>query len=449
MEPTPKQQVTEHLKNANKILIVTKRELNPDGLGSALAMGLVLEKMGKSPTVLASDPIPQKYNYLPLSKIKQKLEGSRDFIITVDQKQAKAGQLIYNQVEGNLEIVITPTNGEFRSEDVSTRYGKFQYDLIVVVGCGSLNQIDRIYEREQDLFFDAALINIDNRENNENYGSVNLINPAATSVAEILAAQFEALGAGLLDADIATCLLAGIMYGTDSFRNSRTTPKSLTVAAQLMAAGARNSQIAGRNGETQPKVVDPQPEARPAPVRPEPKPQGEVKKEEPREKQPETGGPEPKSSDSQQARVPADTSVNLLNLWGIIVANQQMPATNFIYSKVDFNSYNLNNVPLDKFGELTDRLLNVSDEIELAMLFIEHEPNQVIAVVRAVNASDAAKISEIFGGHYEDKAAIIELGGELESQISVVLGELFNEPDESEFNEQPGPIEAASEVERK
>ena len=47
----------------------------------------------------------------------------------------------------------------------------------------------------------------------------------------------------MIDEPIATSLLTGIVADTNSFQNANTTPKSLTVAAQLVAAGAKQQDI--------------------------------------------------------------------------------------------------------------------------------------------------------------------------------------------------------------
>jgi phosphoesterase RecJ-like protein len=59
-------------------------------------------------------------------------------------------------------------------------------------------------------------------------------------------------GENLLDEDVATALLAGLTYDTSSFRNGNTTPKALTVAAQLVAAGARQQEIIDKIFRTKP-----------------------------------------------------------------------------------------------------------------------------------------------------------------------------------------------------
>jgi phosphoesterase RecJ-like protein len=72
---------------------------------------------------------------------------------------------------------------------------------------------------------------------------VNYADPRASSTAELI---FELVGAleVPIDADIATCLYAGILTDTGSFRYSNTTPRALSVAARLVELGADPEAIA-------------------------------------------------------------------------------------------------------------------------------------------------------------------------------------------------------------
>ena len=59
------QLILDEIKKANKILLNCHRGPDPDGLGSTLAMKLVLEKMGKRVDVICpSDQITKQVDYL-------------------------------------------------------------------------------------------------------------------------------------------------------------------------------------------------------------------------------------------------------------------------------------------------------------------------------------------------------------------------------------------------
>ena len=104
-------------------------------------------------------------------------------------------------------------------------------------------RVDRALEQNPTLLTNVPIINIDFHRSNENYGAVNLIEPTAASLSEMLVSLSESLQNGIIDETIATAILTGIISSTDRFTAQHTTPKTLTVAAQMMAAGAKQQQV--------------------------------------------------------------------------------------------------------------------------------------------------------------------------------------------------------------
>lgn len=74
------------------------------------------------------------------------------------------------------------------------------------------------------------------------FGHINLIDPAAAATAEIAFLLITAAG-WKVDDQVATCLLTGLVTDTGRFQYSNTTPATLTLAAELVAAGARPEEI--------------------------------------------------------------------------------------------------------------------------------------------------------------------------------------------------------------
>ena len=122
MELTPKQQTTQAIVAAQKILVLTHVGPDGDGLGSLLALFLVLKKLGKDVTAVAPEQMPLSLGFLPSIDILAKsFNMSKDFIITVNTAKTKVDRLGYKHYpeENKLNIVITPLGGSFSSEDVS------------------------------------------------------------------------------------------------------------------------------------------------------------------------------------------------------------------------------------------------------------------------------------------------------------------------------------------
>lgn len=276
---TPKQQTSEAIRQAETILIITGQRPNIDQAASVLALSAVLRKFGKNVTAIITDPLPQQMTFLNTSKLEAKLVGLRDFILKVDMKHAEPDSVLYERVDGKMHIRITPIQGDFSQNDVSHDYGEFrhkEYDLAIVLGVPTRARIDAVYAANQSLFDRLPIVNLDFHRSNENYGAINLIEPTASSLSEMLVALAESLQNGIVDEEIATALLTGLMASTDRFTAAHTTAKSLTVAAQLMAAGAKQPTIVrslfrdSRAAQTQERREQEQRPARqesPAPVR--------------------------------------------------------------------------------------------------------------------------------------------------------------------------------------
>jgi len=243
MDLTPKQQTSEAIRQAETILVTTAQHPSVDQVAAVIGLTQILQKFGKKVTAVVSDSLPAAVQILDTSLIERQPAGQRDFVLKVDVSKAEVDKLRYEVQDDKLHIFITPFKGGFAPSDVTFDYGSFHYDLAIVLGVPTRARLDRIYEQNQQTFANIPVVNIDFHRSNENYGAVNLIEPNASSLCEMLVALSESLQGGLLDERMATTLLMGIVASTDRFTAAHTTSKSLTVAAQMMAAGARQQAV--------------------------------------------------------------------------------------------------------------------------------------------------------------------------------------------------------------
>ncbi|MDR8415151.1 bifunctional oligoribonuclease/PAP phosphatase NrnA [Nonomuraea sp. 3-1Str] len=87
------------------------------------------------------------------------------------------------------------------------------------------------------------LIVVDHHPSCSGFGTLGLISPKAAATAMLAEQLIYRLG-GTLDRDIATCLYAGLVTDTGSFRHSSTSPAAHEMAARLVATGLRTDEIA-------------------------------------------------------------------------------------------------------------------------------------------------------------------------------------------------------------
>jgi nanoRNase/pAp phosphatase (c-di-AMP/oligoRNAs hydrolase) len=242
---TQEQQIFEQINKASNILITFKKTWNGDSVASALALFLFLKKMDKTVEIVAEKfSLDKLYSFLPgYTEIKNELNNLRKFIITLDITNTKVSQIKYKQEENQLNFIISPKDGFFSSTDITSGASGFKYDLIIAVDTPDLESLGRIYDNDTEFFYQTPIINIDHNSTNESYGQINFIELTAVSTSEIIFSLFESFGRDLIDENIATCLLTGMIAETKSFKTNNVTPRALMTASQLMSLGARREEI--------------------------------------------------------------------------------------------------------------------------------------------------------------------------------------------------------------
>ncbi|NMN99834.1 bifunctional oligoribonuclease/PAP phosphatase NrnA [Gordonia sp. TBRC 11910] len=105
------------------------------------------------------------------------------------------------------------------------------HDTVVAVDAASIGRLTCL----ASYFNDATRsIVIDHHVSNTGFGTIDYVDPGADCTTALVLNVVDRLGVDL-DADIATCLYAGLITDTGSFKWAR--PASLTIAARLLEAG--------------------------------------------------------------------------------------------------------------------------------------------------------------------------------------------------------------------
>ena len=245
---TQEQQIFEQINKAENILITFNKTWSGDAVASALALFLTLKKMDKKVEIAAEKFEQGKlYSFLPsYEKINNKLDNLRKFIISLDITNAKVKQIKYKVEENTLDFIISPKEGFFTHDDISSKTSGFKYDLIITLDTPDLESLGCIYDSDTEFFYQAPIINIDHHSDNESYGQINHVELTSIATSEILFNLISEYSRDLIDEDIATCLLAGIISKTKSFKTQNLTPHVLSVSAQLISMGAQREEIVKR-----------------------------------------------------------------------------------------------------------------------------------------------------------------------------------------------------------
>lgn len=189
------EEIIKLIEDHERFAITTHLSPEADAIGSALALRLILRKLGKEALIVIQDPVPHNLRFLK------------------GWKSIKAPRELPDQLEPELWFIVDCANPK--------RIGEKMFALI---------------EQGQ-----RPIVNIDHHISNSNFGHVNYVRQTAAA-AQLILELSQALS--ITDSEIATSLYAGIVADTDSFRNANTDSRVLRDAATLVDYGARARKVA-------------------------------------------------------------------------------------------------------------------------------------------------------------------------------------------------------------
>jgi len=246
-ETGAKQQIVDKIKNNSNILVTVSTNPSVDELSAALGLTVLLNKMNKHATAVFSGAIPPAITFLdPEKTFENTVDSLRDFIIALDKE--KADHLRY-KVDGDVvKIFITPYRTTITSDDLDFSQGDYNVELVLAVGVKTQDELDGALSAHGRILHDATVVSITVGQDKSQLGSIEWREETASSLSEMLVGLADGLKSDkpLLDEQIATAFLTGIVAATDRFSNNRTSSRVMTVAAQLMSAGANQQLIASK-----------------------------------------------------------------------------------------------------------------------------------------------------------------------------------------------------------
>lgn len=346
---------TSAIQGANRILIVPHANVDPDGLGSALACFLMFSQLGKDVTVICPDTKPENLGFLPgFEKLQQTIDSAQNFVVTINLEEGmEVDKLRYTVEDNKVNIIVMPKSGTLSKNQVTFGDTGHAFDLIVAVDTADLPLMGNFYTDNVDLFTSVPILNIDHHISNTNYGQLQLIDTAASSATEVLYDWFthEPSYNSLITPDIATLLLTGLITDTRSFQNPNTTPRSLEVAAQLLELGARQQEIVQHIYKTKP--------------------------------------------------------LSTLKIWGRALNRIQMDAqSKIVWSQISKEDLAEMEATSKETSGILDELISTIPDADVHVLFTEMEEGGLKASMRSSAAIDVSTLSgQLFGGGGHPRAA--------------------------------------------
>ncbi|MBC7764198.1 hypothetical protein H7Y29_00635 [Microbacteriaceae bacterium] len=239
-----KQQIVDRIKETSTILVTVNSNPSVDELSGALGITLLLNKLNKHATAVFSGAVPPAIEFLnPEKTFENTVDSLRDFIIALDKE--KADHLRYKVVDDMVKIFITPYKTTISEKDLDFSQGDYNVETVLAIGVQSEEDLDKALESHGRILHDATVASL-SLGSTTSLGGLEWVDTKASSYSEMLVSLAQSLKQDktLLDEQIATAFLTGIVAATDRFSNEKTSPDTMTLAANLMAAGANQQLIA-------------------------------------------------------------------------------------------------------------------------------------------------------------------------------------------------------------
>ena len=193
------QQTINKISQSSTILIVAPGN-NGDSLAASLALQAFLKKLEKEVTFLSYTEVSSRFDFLPgIVDIIRQINLTKSLVINVATKKTQMQELSYKKNPEQLSIFLKPISGEFTPADVSFDNSNFPFDLLILIGIGSLEQLGEFYNQNAQLFFQTPILNIDFKASNENYAQLNLVDLTTTSCSEIILDLINKFEGSLID----------------------------------------------------------------------------------------------------------------------------------------------------------------------------------------------------------------------------------------------------------
>ena len=176
------------IEKAARVLVIAHVDPDGDAIGSLTAVGQGLQQLGKRVTLVCDDAVPPRFQGLSLA-------------------------------------------GEIRRAPNTEAH----YDLVIAVDCADQSRMGWAYDSLPDP--KPTLANIDHHITNTRFGAFNIVDPAASSTAELLHRFLPEIDVEMTPG-IAESLLTGMVTDTMGFRTTNVTAATLRAAADLVDAGA-------------------------------------------------------------------------------------------------------------------------------------------------------------------------------------------------------------------
>ena len=246
METQDAKQIISDSKN---IYLIPSQE--PEAITSTLALFYTLKELGKNVNLII-DTLPENLKFLAPSL--DFVSYPKNFVISVPNNIAQISQIYYEKNNDGLKIYLTLESGNIKKDNILFYFAEAKPDIIITIGIKDYSKELSDKLNSFGFLLDSPVVNIDTsaslavnngqdlpaQTGNKKFGKINLIEDC--SLTEIVSALIKETNGDLMKKEPAMCLLSGLVFYTENFKNKLTAGVFQT-ASDLMKKGAKLEEI--------------------------------------------------------------------------------------------------------------------------------------------------------------------------------------------------------------
>ncbi|KXK26962.1 MAG: hypothetical protein TR69_WS6001000986 [candidate division WS6 bacterium OLB20] len=230
------------MKNAKKILLVTRKNPDFDAYISLQLLAEVIKQDLNKPVELACEAeLPKQYEAVfPMPEIKRMKElPPKSFVLEFKNQENKVQNIQWNQAEDKLTLFLTMQQGDLNASNLNVQIAGTNHDLIMLIGVNSFDELGELYSKSRSIFDEARVVAFGTNPQIRQQNVKVVQGDKATSLSEQVFAYLESNGIKISE-DRANRVLTGIFHATKNFKQNVTSAQTYETAARLTKIGATN-----------------------------------------------------------------------------------------------------------------------------------------------------------------------------------------------------------------
>lgn len=174
-------QIIDLIHEAKSIAIIPSKIAGVDAFAAAIGLFHMLREENKNVTIIYPGSKPEELGDLKDVDITSNVTG-RELLVSVDYSGTDASKVHYSTENNVLYLTIAPISKDFDLSRVKPVVRGFNFDTIITIGAQMPEDFGQTYSELHEDFVKSDILNLDNTERNQRFGTINIIDSNVNSL---------------------------------------------------------------------------------------------------------------------------------------------------------------------------------------------------------------------------------------------------------------------------